>query len=45
MGQCRAPRAETTGTILIVGLRLGERPRVIATTTPRAVPLIETAPG
>jgi phage terminase large subunit-like protein len=36
-----ARRAEASWDNLLMGLRLGEQPRVIATTTPRAVPLIE----
>ncbi|PEQ14134.1 ATP-binding protein [Novosphingobium sp. PC22D] len=33
-------RAEMAWDNLLLGLRLGERPRVVATTTPRAVPLL-----
>lgn len=35
-----AGRAERVWDNLLLGLRLGERPRVLATTTPRAVPLL-----
>lgn len=35
-----AGRAEAAWDNLAMGLRLGERPRVLATTTPRAVPLV-----
>jgi len=38
-------RAEAAWDNLLLGLRLGERPRVIATTTPRAVPLLRRLLG
>lgn len=34
-------RAMSAWDNLLLGLRLGERPRIVATTTPRAVPLVE----
>jgi phage terminase large subunit-like protein len=34
-------RAERTWDNLLLGLRLGEHPRIMATTTPRAVPLLQ----
>ncbi|MGA9583636.1 MAG: terminase family protein [Allosphingosinicella sp.] len=35
------PRAEATWNNLMLGLRLGERPRTLVTTTPRPVPLLK----
>jgi len=42
------PEGETVWANLTMGLRLGERPRIVATTTPRPVPLVRSligAPG
>jgi phage terminase large subunit-like protein len=30
---------------MLMGLRLGEAPRIVATTTPRAVPLVRRCSG
>lgn len=38
-------RAENAWNNLVLGLRLGESPRVLATTTPRAVPLLQRLLG
>jgi phage terminase large subunit-like protein len=38
-------KAERTWDNLLFGLRLGERPRIVATTTPRAVPLLQRLLG
>lgn len=37
----RGKRAQSTWNNLLLGLRLGRMPRVVATTTPRAVPLVK----
>jgi phage terminase large subunit-like protein len=39
------PQAVTAWDILAMGLRLGERPRAVATTTPRPVPLVRSLVG